>query len=101
VRLGVRETSALTSLTRSSPSKRYSFVRRSSARGKPEGNRDQAYSVTLIGNLTAGETYLQYSYVSSWIYTEATGDAFASAIMIVGEGGDYAQHSWVSLLHDG
>jgi hypothetical protein len=62
---------------------------------------NQLYSDSLTADLVAGQAYHPYSYVSSWIYTEATGDASAQAIMNVGNGGDYGQLSWVSLLYDG
>jgi hypothetical protein len=62
---------------------------------------DQLYSVALTANLGEGFVYSPFSYVSSWIYTLAAGDASAQAIMNVGSGGDYATLSWVSLVYDG
>jgi len=59
---------------------------------------DQQYADSFTVQLTGGVTYAPFTYVQSWIYTEATGDASSQIIMNVGETGDYAQLSWDSLL---
>lgn len=62
---------------------------------------DQLYSVGLTANLVAGTAYWPYSYVSAWIYVEATGEGAATAYISLGGGGHQAVLTYDSLLYDG